>query len=174
MKVPSSLLKFSNCSWTTCGGEMCWPNRNKLFPSDSLLWQPFHCQHDVSRNLQHVLILTRFEAKLWGSVQFKMWLRKINQSHQVIPKIFFYVIDCSSYIKDRFTAGFFGDIHYLSYKKISQTKCYKQSDTMCKFRFHCSFRWCPPFCSLCCPLRPLLLIGGKVSTANQDPSKEWF
>ena len=64
--------------------------------------------------------------------------------------------------------------HYLSYTKISQTKCYKQSDTMCKLRFHCSFRWCAPFCSLCWPLRPLLLIGGKVSTANQDPPKEWF
>ena len=45
---------------------------------------------------------------------------------------------------------------------------------MCKLRFHCSFRWCAPFCSLCWPLRPLLLIGGKVSTANQDPPKEWF
>ena len=64
--------------------------------------------------------------------------------------------------------------HYLSYTKISQTKCYKQSDTIFQFSFHCSFRCCAPFCSLCCPLRPLLLIGGKLSTANQDPPKEWF
>ena len=64
--------------------------------------------------------------------------------------------------------------HYLSYKKRSQTKCYKQSDTIFQLSFHCSFRCCTWFCSLCCPLRPLLLIGGKLSTANQDPSKEWF
>ena len=64
--------------------------------------------------------------------------------------------------------------HYFSYTKISQTKCYKQSDTIFQFSFHCSFRCCAPFCSLCCPLRPLLLIGGKLSTANQDPPKEWF
>ena len=72
--------------------------------------------------------------------------------------------------------GSFSQIHraLLVIHKISQTKCYKQSDTMCKLRFHCSFRWCAPFCLLCCPLRPLLLIGGKVSTANQDPPKEWF
>ena len=64
--------------------------------------------------------------------------------------------------------------HYLSYTKISQTKCYKQSDTIFQFSFHCSFRCCAPFCSLCYPKRPLLLIGGKLSTANQDPPKEWF
>ena len=64
--------------------------------------------------------------------------------------------------------------HYLSYTKISQTKCYKQSDTIFQFSFHCSFRCCAPFCLLCCPLGPLLLIGGKLSTANQDPPKEWF
>ena len=64
--------------------------------------------------------------------------------------------------------------HYLSHTKISQTKCYKQYDTSFQFSFHCSFRCCAPFCLLCCPLRPLLLIGGKLSTANQDPPKDWF
>ena len=65
-------------------------------------------------------------------------------------------------------------LHYLSYTKVSQTKCNKQSDTIYQFSFYCSFRCCVPFCSLCCPLRPQLLIGGKFSTANQDPPKEWF
>ena len=67
-----------------------------------------------------------------------------------------------------------GGAHYLSYTKISQTKCYKQYDTSFQFSFHCSFRCCAPFCLLCCSLRPLLLIGGKLSTANQDPPKDWF
>ena len=64
--------------------------------------------------------------------------------------------------------------HYLSYTKISQTKCYKQSDTIFQLSFHCSFRCCAPFCSLCFPLSPLLLIGGKLSIANQDPQKNGF
>ena len=66
------------------------------------------------------------------------------------------------------------ETHYLSLTKMSQTKCYKQSDTILQLSFHCSLRWCAPFCLLCCPLRLLLLIGGKVSTANQDPPIEWF
>ena len=57
--------------------------------------------------------------------------------------------------------------HYLSYTKIGQTKCYKQSDNIFQFNFHCSLRCCAPFCSLCSG--HLLLIGGKLSTANQDP-----
>ena len=58
--------------------------------------------------------------------------------------------------------------------KISQTKCSKQSDNIFQFSFHCTFSCCDPFCLLCCPLGLLLLIGGKLSTANQDPPKEWF
>ena len=45
-------------------------------------------------------------------------------------------------------------LHYLSYKNISQTKCYKQSDITFQFSFHCSFRWCTLFCSLCCTAKP--------------------
>ena len=44
----------------------------------------------------------------------------------------------------------------------------------CKGHVYCSFRCSAPFCSLCCPLRPLLLIGGKLSTAYQDPPINGF
>ena len=38
--------------------------------------------------------------------------------------------------------------HYLSYNKINQTKCYKQSDITLQFGFHGSFRLYTPFCTL--------------------------
>ena len=52
--------------------------------------------------------------------------------------------------------------HYLSYNKINQTKCYKQSNITFRLSFHCSFRWCTLFCSLFCALKPFfwwILIG---------------
>ena len=61
--------------------------------------------------------------------------------------------------------------HYLSYNKISQTKCYKQSNITFQFSFHCSFRWCTPFCSLCCTLKPFfwwILIGCWKFSTNQQ------
>ena len=109
------------------------------------------------KNVQHYL-----EGLLMFATQLNFFLKdKANLEFIILFTLYWQEISASS-------------AHYLSHKKISQTKCYKQYDTSFQFSFHCSFRCCAPFCLLCCSLRPLLLIGGKLSTANQDPPKDWF
>ena len=58
--------------------------------------------------------------------------------------------------------------HFLPCTKISQTKCYKQSDTLFQLIFACSFRWSVQFSYLCC-IHCWILRGCWKSKTDQKP-----